>query len=196
MPALWQSETAATAIELACRLCNHPERKPHKSELWPNLASHNRLLGDKLLAVDPKYRALLALLIIPTAWVAVAVLISHVGGWVALARAYSCLDFLPSDQWSFQSAAMRYWINYGNCLTVGVSPQGLYLAIFFLLRVGHPPLLIPWSDISICRKRVLWSKVVELRLGREPSIPFRITESLGERLRASAGKSWPAESVT
>jgi hypothetical protein len=35
----------------------------------------------------------------------------------------------------------------------------------------------------------------ELRLGRHESIPLRISSSLFETLRQSAGEAWPLESV-
>jgi hypothetical protein len=35
---------------------------------------------------------------------------------------------------------------------------------------------------------------VELRLGQEPAIPFRICEQLATKLEALAGDAWPKES--
>jgi hypothetical protein len=50
---------------------------------------------------------------------------------------------------------MRWIAGYGNCLTVGASPDGFYLAISPLFRFRHPPLLIPWTEVEITRRRVL-----------------------------------------
>ena len=40
------------------------------------------------------------------------------------------------------------WVGYKGALKVGTAPQGLYLAVWPILRLGHPPLLIPWAEIS------------------------------------------------
>jgi hypothetical protein len=66
---------------------------------------------------------------------------------------------------------MRLSANYGGCLTVGSDAAGLYLAVMFLFRVGHPPLFIPWDERTISRKRDLLSfalgDCVRLKLGRQ-----------------------------
>ena len=73
-------------------------------------------------------------------------------------------------------------MNYGSCLTVVVSPVGLYLRVLPLFRVGHPPLLIPWADLHGLReKKFLWLwRLVEMQVG-EPAIvtltlPFHLIE--------------------
>jgi hypothetical protein len=91
---------------------------------------------------------------------------------------------------------MRGIGGYHNCLTVGANPDGLYLAALFLFRVGHPPLFVPRTDVSGMRRgKWFLFRYVELRLGRERSIPFCITEGLADRLKQAAGKTWPIESI-
>jgi len=122
--------------------------------------------------------------------------ISHISGWASLAQRYRCEEGFSGDRLRFRSAAMRYSSHYGNCLTTGANPQGLFLSMSVTFLVGHPPLFIPWSEITIRRGRFLWFKYVELRLGQELAIPFRISEGLGSRLAAWAGGAWPEESAT
>jgi hypothetical protein len=38
---------------------------------------------------------------------------------------------------------MRFYVHFGNCLTTGADQSGLYLTVFPIFRIGHPPLLIP-----------------------------------------------------
>ncbi len=91
---------------------------------------------------------------------------------------------------------MRWSTRYGNCLTVGADPAGLYLATFFLLRIGHPPLLLPWQEVSIRRRgKVLFTRYVQLQLGREEQIPLKINGRLADRIQSAAGQSWPVEPV-
>ncbi len=88
---------------------------------------------------------------------------------------------------------MRWWMNYNNVLTIGVNAQGMYLAVMFLFRFRHPPLLIPWSDIKVRRHKGWIVNYVILTLGRELQIPLRMRSSLAAKLRAAAGASWPVE---
>ncbi len=91
---------------------------------------------------------------------------------------------------------MRWGANYNNCLTIGADPSGLYLTLLFLFRIGHPPLFIPWSEISFRNRRtILFFEFVELSLGREEQIPFLIRTFLGNQIQAAAGSSWPVETA-
>jgi hypothetical protein len=76
---------------------------------------------------------------------------------------------------------------------MGVNPQGFFLSLSIPFLPGHPPLFIPWDEITLHRKRLLWTRFVELRLGREPPIPFRISERLAKKLAGLAGEAWPKE---
>ncbi len=92
---------------------------------------------------------------------------------------------------------MRWGANYNNCLTIGVDTAGLYLSPLFFFRIGHPPLFIPWTEISLRgRRKILFIEFVELKLGREERIPFLIRASLAEQIRSAAGFSWPVEAVS
>jgi hypothetical protein len=133
--------------------------------------------------------------VIVLGWIGSAALASHLTGWAALARDYRLTGEFPAQRWSFQSAAMRWYGHYGSCLTAGADTAGLYISVFALFRIAHPSLFVPWSEISATRTKILWSDMVELRLGRELRIPFRICEKLAGRLRAAAGRSWPTEAV-
>lgn len=131
------------------------------------------------------------------AWLVIFTIISHASGWAALAGQYRSVETFTGRCWSFQSGHMRWMTGYNNCLKVGGDPRGLYLTISFpfVFIIGHPPLFIPWRDISYVSKRILWTRFVELRLGRDLNIPFRITQSLAEKLKVAAGSRWPVEAV-
>jgi hypothetical protein len=51
---------------------------------------------------------------------------------------------------------MRWLASYGNCLTVGGNPQGLYLAVAPLFRFRQPPLLIPWEEVTVSGYGLSW----------------------------------------
>ena len=110
-----------------------------------------------------------------------------------MSRTYRTQTPFVGTKWTLQRAQMRWRTNYNNALTLGVNPQGLYLAIVFLFRFRHPPLLIPWSDIKVRRSSGWLFDYVILTLGHETAIPLKISKSLAASLRAGAGASWPVE---
>jgi hypothetical protein len=137
---------------------------------------------------DPFYIVLFIIFI----WLLVTWLISQAGGWAELAHTYRASEPFSGETWSFQSAQMRWLMNYNRALTIGASPAGMYLSIFPLFRVGHPALFIPWQDITIRARKYLWFRIYEFNFREARSVPFRIRESLGKKLEAAAGSQWPA----
>ena len=129
------------------------------------------------------------------AWVAVSLIISYTGGWNSLAHIFRCREAFSGLQCGWQSGQMRWLAHYRNCLTLGANPQGLYLAVSFPFRLAHPPLLIPWNEISLTRKRLLFVPMVRFQLGRELSVPLWVREPLANRLSEAAGTLWPKEST-
>ncbi len=119
-----------------------------------------------------------------------------IDGWLILSKRFRFKGSFYGEVWPFQSGRMRFYVHFASSLSVGADESGLYLAVFPLFRLWHPPLLIPWSEVSIIpRQRGLIFKTRELRLGLEESIPLRISRSLVRTLRESAGEAWPLESV-
>jgi len=126
-------------------------------------------------------------------WLLVGATISVMGGWFSLAKVYRTQVPFDGTRWRMQSAQMRWLANYNNVLTIGVSPQGLYLASMFLFRFMHPPLLVPWSEIKVRRSNGWAFEYVIFTMGRDLAIPLRIRARLAAKLRNSAGNSWPVE---
>jgi len=129
-------------------------------------------------------------------WLAVSALSSYLGGWSALAARFRTELPFPDSKWRGQSGSMRWRCNYGSCLTVGADQQGLFLRTLFLLRFRHPPLLIPWDEISVTRKRLwIFGEFVTLTLGRQERIPLMIRDRLARRIQEAVGGRWPVEST-
>jgi hypothetical protein len=69
-------------------------------------------------------------------------------------------------------------------MTIGVTDQGLFLVPFILFRFLHPPLLIPWRDITGCKEgSFLWSQWSEFEV-RRAQVKIRVRGSLGELIRS------------
>ncbi len=127
-----------------------------------------------------------------TLWVGVSLLISGIAGWRELAKVYRAAMPFTGRRWWFQSAEMRWRTSYGGCMNIGANKDGLYLSVLFLFRLGHPPLFIPWPDISAIERRSwLLFKMVELRCRKVPTVPIRIYRRLAEKISEAAGADWP-----
>ena len=55
---------------------------------------------------------------------------------------------------------MRGLAHYRNCLVIGANPAGLYLAVFLPFRVAHPPLFIPWNEVTQSKTRIFFINMV------------------------------------
>jgi len=124
-------------------------------------------------------------------YIAVSVVISYVGGWASLSKRFRFRGQFPGSRWRGQSGQMRWIAGYRHCLTVGANENGLYLATFPFFPLAHPPLLIPWSEVSHSKRRMFFFPMVRFELGRETAVPFWVRETLAERLRNVAGKARP-----
>jgi hypothetical protein len=129
-------------------------------------------------------------------WCGILFLIAVLTGWATLAKRFRMTSTFTGPTWGFQSARMRWSSHYGSCLNVGADATGLKLSVLFLFRPGHPPLFLPWSEVSVAqRQSFLFIRRVRLLLGREEQMPFVISGGLADRIQAAAGASWPVEAV-
>jgi hypothetical protein len=130
------------------------------------------------------------------AWFMGFYVLAAIDGWLILSKRFRFKGRFNGEVWPFRSGQMQSGVRFGLCLFVGADESGLYLAVFPLFRLWHPPLLLPWSEVSIISgERAVIFKTRELQLGRGESIPLRISSSLVRSLRESAGGAWPLESL-
>ena len=85
-------------------------------------------------------------------FVVVVFIISRISGWGRLAEDFKSSvtpSNIPStDQFSWVSARLRFWMRYNSVLILKLTEEGIHLSVFFLVRIGHPPLFIPWRSVS------------------------------------------------
>ncbi|MBD2715242.1 hypothetical protein KBK19_09365 [Microvirga sp. STR05] len=80
-------------------------------------------------------------------------------GWQRLANYFRAAAPLPGSLVTLTQASIG-GMSYRNALEAAVSAQGLALQTGFLFKVGHPPLLIPWSAIGPFRATsFLWTTI-------------------------------------
>jgi len=115
-------------------------------------------------------------------WIVVMILSAKLSGWQTIARYYRSDSPFHGVRFRFQGARMRFWTNYNSSLTVGANKMGIHLSVWFLSRIGHPPLFIPWRDITMTDRKKLFVRQVALQFARCPSIPFVITRRLADKI--------------
>ena len=112
-------------------------------------------------------------LIFPLFFCGIIFLISRLG-WGRFANEFATDYGKPSggESASFQSlriGPLFPGMNYNNIVTIAASSEGLFLApSFFLFRIGHRDLLIPWNRIdAITAGKSLWfdTHTLEVRGG-------------------------------
>jgi len=129
-------------------------------------------------------------------WIAFSILFGFVSGWSSLAKSYPGKE-LQNSFLGFQSIEMANIapIFYRSCVFIGGDQKGIYLTAFFLFRTNHPPIFIPWRDISIVhRSAIFLFPDTELKFRREPTVSLRIYRAQEELLKEKAGNNWPIQS--
>jgi len=134
----------------------------------------------------PPHFLLFFLIFFVVVWILSCEVISRVSGWHALARRFTRASEPYGETRSagpyFYSVCARYWTRYNSVVRVTTAESGLYLSILLLFRPGHPPLCIPWQEITFGRTRYFLRRYVVLTLGTEERIPLRITERMAGKL--------------
>lgn len=128
---------------------------------------------------------------IPIFGLLIMALIARVSGWTTLSMQYPASEPISGTRWHGQSAELARNCNYGGCVTFWANERGFGLVPFFLFRFQHPPLFIPWRDVSVQHRRWWVFEFVRLEVGRSPPLPITISPRLAKRLSDAAGSAWP-----
>jgi len=118
-------------------------------------------------------------------WCVVLFLLSLIGVWSALAGNYRLHEPF-NGKWHLCSGYFG-WVGYGNCLKLGADPKGLYIGMLWPFRLAHPPMRIPWRDVTAQEKGFRWFKTVTFRFTQHPSVPLRISARVARKLTNDSG---------
>ncbi len=82
--------------------------------------------------------------------------------------------------------------NYRGGVRLTPDDSHLHFSVWALLRPGHPPFSVPWSDITASRDEWPWfpfkgAPVIRLTLGRYRRLRILVPVSDGERIVAASG---------
>ena len=81
----------------------------------------------------------------------------------------------------FYTVYMRFWGHYSSIIRMTAAADALYLSVLLPFRPGHPPLCIPWNEITFGKNKFLWKSYVVLTLGNAERIPLRISERMARK---------------
>lgn len=125
-------------------------------------------------------------------WCILMWVVSRMCGWHALARHYRAESRFQGKHHRFSSVKMGSG-NYGGCVTLGANSEGLYLAVMFLFRIGHPPLFIPWADLTPRIKKLWIFEWLVFEVKRAPRVKLSFAMPLAKKLAADANHAWNLE---
>ena len=120
-------------------------------------------------------------------WIVFSYLLASMSGWRKLAEIYPATQPF-SGRWMRPWAASMGWgVNYNGLLNIGPDAAGIHISIFFLFRPGHPPLFIPFEEITATEARIWrtkWLSMARLQFARPSSayllIPMKTAEALSQ----------------
>ena len=126
-------------------------------------------------------------------WSFISFISSRLWGWYEVSKHYTgeIPDREINDQFSWRSGRFG-WGGYSSVLTFTVSDYDLGISVLFLYRVGHPPLKIPWNEISAVEKRVIFPEV-HMSFDKVPNRTLKISRMLAEKIEEASKGNWSFE---
>ena len=113
-------------------------------------------------------------------WCCVCLLLARIGGWSALATKFAAAEEPAGERFRFCSARIGI-AAYRSSITAIKSDTGLHLSMLALLRLGHSPILIPWSEMKNPQaKRVLGASWVNITVSTPSMISVRLPTKVVE----------------
>jgi len=118
-------------------------------------------------------------------WWLVCRLLSLMGGWHALGKAYRRAIEYRGETREYQSGRLGF-VNYRAVLTVGADAEGLFLDVFGIFKPGHPALFIPWHDVKATRSSFLGLERIDLRFDAVHGVRLRLPSKVASYLSSAA----------
>ncbi|MEX2598800.1 MAG: hypothetical protein WD533_04000 [Dehalococcoidia bacterium] len=123
------------------------------------------------------------------AGIAVILLLGRASGWKNLAARYLSRRAFPGTLRKVSHANLNNG-SYSNVLRIGASEAGLHLAAASLFKVSHPPLDIPWEEISMRAQQGAPGAAVHLDFGGNDASTLSIPLDAAVGLARDAEAWW------
>jgi len=125
-------------------------------------------------------------------WLTVTTILAVLSGWFRLTARFPIqTDEQPLLRVGRQSGSMGFGVSMSGVLTLSVCPSGLRVG---MMRVFGPfcrDFLVPWQDMSVTRKDVLFRAAARLQFGLPSVGALTIPAHVADRLARAAMGRWP-----
>ena len=130
--------------------------------------------------MSESFASLLPVLVVPafiTLWCGVSLLLSKLGGWSSLAARFPATSTPFGEKFTFAAAKIG-GVRYRGVLTAVKAEQGLFLSVFAPWRLGHPPILIPWTELKNPQpKKLFGTDWLDVSVSTPRKVTLRFPES-------------------
>ncbi len=127
---------------------------------------------------------------------AICALLASLSGWSWMAQSYALCRALPKERRSFVAARVGS-VSYRGCLHVAADEEGLYLWVMAAFRAAHPPLFIPWGDISASSGASPYAPMIRLRTSAVPQTTIDLPLGLAAWVKQQARlDAWPRTKIS
>lgn len=124
-------------------------------------------------------------------WLAIGLVLGVMSGWNDLALAYPDRDDEVVRRFTGRSGAIGAGVNINGVLELTVCREGLRLAVSRLFLPFWRPIFVPWREITVERRTMLFWPMARLQFGGRAGSALTLRASLANLLARTAGGAWP-----
>lgn len=109
-------------------------------------------------------------------------------GWSTLARDYKTSPEFYGTDYGIVSARINL-VNYKASLILKYNDEGIFLRPSILFRISHPPVFVPWNEISaVDEGQFLFAKYVKIGVGSPVVANIFLSKRTFDQLRGTFQK--------
>jgi hypothetical protein len=124
-------------------------------------------------------------------WLVVTTVLSTLSGWFGLMQKYPDQPEAATLEIRRQSGIMGFGVNMNFVLNLAVCPSGLRVGMARLFGPFCRNFFVPWRDITVVRRSILFWPIAELRFGKPAVGTLRIWAHTANRVARAASGRWP-----
>jgi hypothetical protein len=143
----------------------------------------NSLIEQNIAVLFPLFFASL--------WLTVCTILAVLSGWFRLTAKFPNQAMEPTLRVRWQCGSMGLGVSMSRILTLGVCPSGLRVGIMRVFGPFCRDFFVPWEDIRVTRRSVLFWPVAKLQFGSPAIGSLTISAHLANRLARVAMGRWP-----
>lgn len=123
-------------------------------------------------------------------WLLVVTIVGWASGWRRLEQEFPDREDAVVATYRGASAIMGGNTQLNNVLTVTACRGGMRVALSPFFGPGRKPFFVPWAQITVGRRRLLFETLAVLELGSPPRGKMQIRLKLADKLAAAAQGRW------